>query len=223
MITILISHEFDIIRIFYNIFYLVPFSNSYTWYNGIFWTLGIEFQFYLIIGLTIGLIINKNIKIIVFLILLFSVTGYFIQLKNSYGFIFHSAHYFGFGILTLLIYKKKISMLYGHILLFSLCLFLSYSVSILTGGMGYFTALAILHLSFRSTITDYFGCISYSMYLTHPLAGFYLANYLKNFQLNIYFLMLILIILCTLIATLFYITIERPALKFSKHILIKNG
>ncbi|KLT66636.1 hypothetical protein AB669_05545 [Pedobacter sp. BMA] len=223
MITILITHEFNIVRILYNIFYLVPFSDSYKWYNGVFWTLGIEFQFYLIIGLTIGLIINKNIKVIVFFILLISMTGYFIQLKNNYGFILHSAHYFGFGILTLLIYKKRISILYGHILLFGLCFFLSCSISILTGCIGYFSALAILHLSFRNIITDYFGRISYSLYLTHPLAGFYLADYLKHFQLNIYLLILILVILCTLIANLFYAAIERPALKFSKRISIKNG
>jgi peptidoglycan/LPS O-acetylase OafA/YrhL len=43
-------YQFDFLKVIFHLAYLIPFSN-YDWYQSVFWTLGLEFQFYILIGL----------------------------------------------------------------------------------------------------------------------------------------------------------------------------
>lgn len=217
LISVLLLGQFDPIRFLFHLLYLIPFS-GYDWYQSIFWTLGIEFQFYILIGLCFPLLKKGNIYVVVAIILLLSGTGYFINVMRSRDFIFHNIHYFGYGILALLIKKERIPLKVGHLLLLALTLFLCLKISIITGLIGYVVALTIIHLSFENSVSNFLGRISYSLYLTHVLIGGMLLVLFKPLIPNIYMLFLALLLCCIAVAFVYYRFIEKAALRWSKSV-----
>jgi len=215
LVSILLLGQFEPIRFVFHLLYIIPFS-GYDWYQSIFWTLGIEFQFYILIGLCFPLLKTGNIYLVIAIILLLSGTGYFIT--RSHDFIFHSIHYFGYGILVLLIKKERILLKIGHLLLLALTVFLCLKISIITGLIGYVAALAIIHLSFENALSNFLGRISYSLYLTHTLTGGLLLALFKPLFPNIYSLFLALLLCCITVAFVYYLCIEKTALRWSKSI-----
>lgn len=215
LVSILLLGQVEPIRFVFHLLYIIPFS-GYDWYQSIFWTLGIEFQFYILIGLCFPLLKKGNIYLVIAIILLLSGTGYFIT--RSHNFIFHSIHYFGYGILVLLIKKERILLKIGHLLLLALTVFLCLKISIITGLIGYVTALAIIHLSFENALSNFLGRISYSLYLTHTLTGGLLLALFKSLFPNIYGLFFALLLCCITVAIVYYLYIEKTALRWSKSI-----
>ena len=108
IICLLLGYPFNLTKIFFNVLYLVPFSDE-TWYLGIFWTLGVEFQFYVIVGLCFKFIKHSNIYLLLTILLVFTSIGYFLPINKEYAFIFRHAHYFCIGIIALLFNKKRIT------------------------------------------------------------------------------------------------------------------
>ena len=98
MICLLLGYPFNFSKIFSNLFYLVPFSNQ-TWYQDIFWTLGIEFQFYILIGICFRFIKEGNIYLLTIILFILSTSGYFLPIKNEYQFIFIHYHSFRLSVL----------------------------------------------------------------------------------------------------------------------------
>jgi peptidoglycan/LPS O-acetylase OafA/YrhL len=73
---------FDFWKIFLHLTYLIPFTSE-TWYNNIYWTLAIEFQYYLLIGLLYPFIfINKYFTLVGLTLICFS--HYLVQLFPSF-------------------------------------------------------------------------------------------------------------------------------------------
>jgi peptidoglycan/LPS O-acetylase OafA/YrhL len=71
--------QFDLGQIGAHLLYLVPFTN-YEWVNGVYWTLAIEFQFYLFIGALFPIfrvIANSNVYGAGMLIVIFSAAAFF--------------------------------------------------------------------------------------------------------------------------------------------------
>jgi peptidoglycan/LPS O-acetylase OafA/YrhL len=221
IICAIIEPQFNILKLIFNTFYLVPFTN-YQWYSGIFWTLGVEFQFYILIGIFFTLIKNSNKYILMCSLLFFGFLGSFITQNQSYWLIVHNFHYFIFGLIILITIKKKISLVEGHVLLFILTIFLCFKIAIVTGLVGYLTAITILHLNFETTITNFLGKISYSLYLTHTLTADLFLSILGNNSINAYLLFVILNLCCLIIAAIFYFIFERIALKWSRNIKVNN-
>ncbi|MBB2144096.1 acyltransferase family protein [Pedobacter sp. LMG 31464] len=217
LLSIISLQQLDILKLLSHITYFVPFT-TYLWYQSIFWTLGIEFQFYLIIGLLFPVFKSGNIKIVLTIILLIAAGGYFIEVPRSHYFITHNAHFFAYGLITLLAKKNKISVITWHILILSLTLYLALTISIHTAILGYITSLVIFYLNFQFSITNFLGRISYSLYLVHMFFGALLFEYLRRYHIPIPALFLIIMVWCILVAYIFYILIEKPALKLSKSI-----
>jgi peptidoglycan/LPS O-acetylase OafA/YrhL len=73
---------FDLWKIFLHLTYLIPFTSE-AWYNNIYWTLAIEFQYYLLIGLFYPFIfINKYFTLVGLTLICFS--HYLVRLLPSF-------------------------------------------------------------------------------------------------------------------------------------------
>ena len=209
-------NSINIYQLLLHISYLIPFS-SYAWYQNIFWTLGIEFQFYLLIGLTFHFIKTSNIKVVWLVLLLTGITGHYLNVMNDSNFIFQYLHYFCMGILITLNKKKRLSLIKAHLSLLVITCFLCFSISISTGLIGYITSLAILHLNYETIVTNFLAKVSYSLYLTHSLIIGIFHQYFKIAEHpEAYFI--IISLFCIGLSYLFFLLVEKPALGWSKKI-----
>lgn len=177
-----ISEMPDFMQILLHIGYLIPFS-EYEWLSIVFWTLAIEFQFYLIFSLLFPLFTsNQWIRwgVQFLFIVLF---GY----SNSEAFFFYWAPVFLLGI-NLALYKdekiKKCELILISIL-FSALIFYK-----LDWEMFLFSVVPFLLIlwepSYKSNVWDFFGKISYSLYLSHTLIAFAIINIGIRFTQHLY-------------------------------------
>ena len=221
-----LGSRFNMLCFISHFFYLIPFS-QYQWYNSVYWTLGIEFQYYLFIGLTFGFLKSGNIKVLILILMFLSMVGYFIPIgfffnKKNDNYLTMNLHYFCMGIIVFLHFIKRLRLIQTHFILFGITLYLCKFISVTTGFIGYLSCLLILHVNFRTVITDFFGKISYSLYLIHlPLSGLIISLLSKKIT-NLFFLYFVTIVSCILFAFLFNRLIEIPAITWSKEITFKD-
>jgi peptidoglycan/LPS O-acetylase OafA/YrhL len=141
---------------------------GYPWLNDVFWTLAIEFQYYLLVGLAFPLLFSRNHVTRLASIILLGSTVYVFP---SGSFVFHYMFLFLLGILTC---QLKLSMI-GKIeysILTVLIIGLSFNAlavpSTIAGGIATFT---ILFVKIRNPVWRFLGNISYSLYLVHSPIG----------------------------------------------------
>jgi peptidoglycan/LPS O-acetylase OafA/YrhL len=170
--------ELSFTQITLHLGYLIPFFEGFKWLNNVFWTLAIEFQYYLVISVLILLVTEGKIAgRFVFYILMMLSPFYF---TNPNFFPSYSA-LFLMGICWSFYYLKK-----SNLLEFLVVLFLSFLIVYLKLGhieaiVGIITTLIIQVFTTSSIkILDFFGNISYSLYLIHPLIGGTLINILSH-------------------------------------------
>ncbi|MDB4926769.1 acyltransferase [Mucilaginibacter sp.] len=203
-----------------HVFYIVPFT-KYQFYNSVFWTLCVEFQFYLIIGI-LYFISNSPLYKIIFL-LAFSSTC-FIPFSNSYFLVFTYAPIFALGISLIDFYQvRRPVYIVLPILLIGLVLYkFGLTISILL----VISSLIVLYFKLVIKQLSFLGDISYSLYLIHPLVLFTILGILKKLHINIttnrYLWVFCEIVIAICVAYLFYILIEKPSQKLSKRINIKG-
>lgn len=195
---------------------------DYKWLNASFWTLAIEFQYYLLIGLLFPLIVSKNkflrfgVFILFLLSFLFNKSGAFI---TAYGPLFL------IGIITFL-YKSGQIKLLEYLITFFSCLFVTYFfldpvyvfVGLLSVGL-------ILFVKIKNKAIIFLGSISYSLYLLHPIIGQKIINLSQNFVHNEWLKMGVVFIaigISILASYLLYRLIEAPSQRISKNIKFQN-
>jgi peptidoglycan/LPS O-acetylase OafA/YrhL len=158
--------------------YLVPFVEGAQWISKVFWTLSIEFQYYIYLALFIplGLSSNKMLKVLFFVTL--AVLPF---VTNEFYFFPHWASFFAMGIIFVFWIKEKINTL------IFIMLFVLYSVIIVIkqGFLDYSIALMTLFVVFRfgyfkTKVGEFFGQISYSLYLFHTLVGLSFINLMSS-------------------------------------------
>jgi peptidoglycan/LPS O-acetylase OafA/YrhL len=164
----------------------VGYLNAFTggpWIIGVFWTLGIEFQYYLLIGILFPVFASKSrlLESIVFLpllIILLEHHEFALRPRGEQGgLIFPYAFVFLMGIFTF----KYRSGLTGRraylvsLLLVSLCAAACQGPIIALTALS--TALLIAFAHFRSRILEWVGMISYSLYLIPLLSGYKLNRF----------------------------------------------
>lgn len=213
-------YEINWFNLALHIGYLNVFFDN-IWVNPVFWTLAIEFQFYIIIGLIFPILNSKSKTYFLLAISLFSA---FICLKNPMPqFIFIHFHLFILGILCFLRYTRSIS---SPAFLFQVVLnsgFLYYF-----HGKGYVVAalltvlLILYNVSIKSQSMLFMGKISYSLYLIHWVIGVELIRnlFVHYFRDSSEFTKIVLavgiIILCLVLSGLFYRIIEQPSIQWAK-------
>jgi len=147
-----------------NLLFTIPFT-EYKWINGVCWTLAIELQFYIFIGLFFSIMFARSIWWFVFVYVLISFVP-----SEKIGFIQYSS-LFALGGTALLWQQRRISAtLFGAgLLLFGVLIF--YRFGMYAALVGITTSLAINTIKIKVAGLTLLGKISYSMYLVHGLIG----------------------------------------------------
>jgi peptidoglycan/LPS O-acetylase OafA/YrhL len=204
-----------------NLLYHIGYINNFTtnsYINVVYWTLGIEFQFYILIGLLFG-IMNRSIYWLAFIIISFLSLS-FISIKGT-SLIFEQLPLFCAGILIFYInfserYPKPVLIL---LLIATFGLIAHNDLS--TFYTSLFTVAIILIPMRRYKIVNFLAMISYSLYLIHVPVGGRVINWSLRFvktDMERYWIIVLALAVCIITAYLFYILIEKWTTNISKKI-----
>ncbi|GGF15743.1 hypothetical protein GCM10011383_28790 [Hymenobacter cavernae] len=197
-------------------------ATHYKWFNGVFWTLAIEFQYYIVLGILFNVMFTKSrIAVFVGVNLLLGLIHYIPGLGGENFFSFSSL--FAMGGLTLLFQKKQIDTLKYFstmAILFGLAWF---GISLVAAVFGLFTSLTIAFIRGEHSIFKFLGKISYSIYLTHFLVGSTIEFVLSRVFVPATELQNIIgIVVCVLMscvgAYIYYSMVEKPFLQLARRL-----
>jgi len=190
-----------------------------TYYNVVYWTLGIEFQFYILIGLLFTLINRSTTSLIIFMALLMAAT--FIRVDHM-QLIFPYLSIFGIGILTYFYqFKKQLSFTLYMVICSAFLVQIYYYLLPATFFATAFTLIALNFWNYRNAVIDFFSNISFSLYLTHTTIGGKIINLglrCIHIPAERYLLFMLALGICILFAYLFYLAIEKPFILIGKRI-----
>lgn len=202
-----------------HILYVVPFTN-FEFYNHIFWTLGVEFQFYVLIGALYFL--SQHLYFRVSFLILFSLSS-FITLEKSDYLVITYAPIFAMGIAIMHYHLTKRNEYLICSAFSAMLVFLNFNLPILLLLIA--VTFFISYVKKISTYFNFLGEISYSLYIIHPLVLIYLIGLLKKLPIapSLELLLLLVKVLIAIgSAYIFYILIERPPIRYSKKISYKK-
>ena len=215
-----------------NFTFITPYINT-TWFNPVFWTLTIEFQFYIIIGLLLPIIMTQKVKNIVLPLLLLQIIGFI-----DFLWFFRYASFFVLGIILFLIKEKLISKAY--IILLTVCtLLICFYQNVLPANLNLYIyapfmfsiiTFSIILLGFNPDfkLTNHLGKISYSLYVTHYPVGqvaeiaFKRITSVHETQGGKILMLFIYVIIAIIFASIFYKLVEKPFIIYSKKIRQKK-
>ncbi|HVG33752.1 MAG TPA: acyltransferase [Pyrinomonadaceae bacterium] len=195
---------------------------GYQWINPVFWTLAIEFQYYLLIGLLFPLVSSRNVWVRACTFLALASLSFIIRPST---FIFHFIFLFLLGMLTFqyrtgLLTKRHYLAVF---LLLSVGLYLS--LGAIVAGVGVSTALIIAFVRVKNVVLKFFGDISYSLYLLHVPVGMTIVI-LSVRSVNSFggkmFVLLFATMMSILASYLLYRLVERPSQRLSSAITYRK-
>lgn len=214
--------EISFKQVFLHFGYLIPFFEGYKWLNQVYWTLAIEFQYYFFVALLFIPLIKSN--------LIFRILIYILIIALSFiggkTFLPYWLPVFLLGII-LFLYKAKFIELKEYytvsLFLIALC-FYKYPIASVS-----FSVLPVILILFYSNIKiwglDFFGKMSYSIYLVHPLIGASLINILSHSIKSDIGKILVIssgVLLTLISAYVMYRVVEKPSKKLSASITYKK-
>ena len=208
-------------EVFLHLGYLIPFFDGARWISPVFWTLAIEFQYYIFLGIAFPLIASQKLYIrsIAYLIFLFSAL-----FSINRIFLFVHLPIFLLGINVCLYLLKKISF-YEFLIIYILsCIMILFYHTMIDLIAANITVLSVLFIrNYQDRITSFLGKISYSIYIIHPIFGTAFINYTSHIVHDPWQKLLVIITGVTI--TIFssyviYKVIEEPSKKLSSKIKI---
>lgn len=213
----------SLLQVFQNVFYLVPFVENAKWLNAVYWTLGIELQYYLSIALIIPIMkkgmwhFRGSMAFLMAAFLLFSESA-------PKGIIISQLPYFMLGI-AIAFYKieriKWLEMLMMSILILSVI----YGVNRFALWVALFTWTCILTIpTYNPQFTKFLGRQSYSLYLIHGTIGCSTVNLLMPHFSNPFEKVLIVLAAITVSiigAEFMYRMVEAPSHRWSKRVKVR--
>lgn len=199
--------------------YLIPFFEGADWINPAFWTLAVEFQYYLALALLIPLVLKKSLIYRIGFYVIF-ISAVFLPISK------HFLPFWGAYFMVGITYAFYITKLIGKTELFLLYIVLS---GIILWKQGAFdlglaaAAITAIHYfpHFKTKITLFLGKISYSLYLVHSIFGAAFVNYLSHHFKSPMGKFLVIsggIIISIVSAYVMYRLIEKPSQRISKKI-----
>jgi len=202
--------------------YLVPFVEDAKWIREIFWTLSVEFQYYIFLATFFPLALSdKKFLRWGFNILILTIP--FLVPANS--FFIHWAAYFGVGIFYALYITKKYTLKESLVMILfcSLVIYKEQGLIDLSIALG---ALSIIHFfpNSKSGIGLFLGKISYSFYLLHSIIGLGYINFMSHLVSSSTGKFLVIssgLVLSIISAYIFWKFIEKPSQLRSQKIKIK--
>jgi peptidoglycan/LPS O-acetylase OafA/YrhL len=204
--------------LFLHLGYLNAFFH-FPWYNDVYWTLAIEFQYYLIIALVFPLLMHRSKVYNYILILALSVLAFAI---NEHSLIFTYGLLFVAGIL---LFQVRIGYLsqkeFGAMLLTVLILlYIRFDDRYLVAALlPYFF---ITYFEFTDKVSKFLGQISYSVYLVHIPIGGRIINLSETFfkdELTRSLMVFVALAVSIFAAWVFFVVIEKPAINWSKKLI----
>ncbi|MDX2195576.1 MAG: acyltransferase [Cytophagales bacterium] len=211
----------DILTVAYHIGYLNAFFDK-PWLNPVFWTLAVEFQYYLILGAIFPLTAGRFWQFsAVFFALIF------INFISDYRVLFFSySIFFAIGMLFFRLYNGMDNKYLTYILFFaSLCaVYIKYShVELITVA---FTYALIFIINLNYSYFKFWGDISYGVYLLHVPIGNKIVRFSQNYTSGVWQRsgMILLSLAVTIgVAYITYLYIEKPFINYSKKIKYKKN
>lgn len=199
-----------------HLFYLNAFFKQ-DWVNDVYWTLAIEFQYYLMIGLLYPLLTCKNItRYIIFAAL--AVVSIVCASPDFKPFVVHWLFLFMIGILVFWNIAKSNNGKSFWVILLLLSLGSYFTLGLLITITGVLSALVILWFKKPDRFFLFLGKISYSLYLTHEFTGRKIISLGVRFfpgPLGQLFLLIVGLGASLSVAWLLYEFVERPAVLWS--------
>lgn len=209
------------LHMLYNVSYLVDLVND-SWLNVVFWSLAIELQFYLVVGIIYPLIVHSKWIYRYLLLLPLAILAYFFQ-DDAYVF-----HYFTFFLVGIVLFQFYIKLIPAfEFLLWSAFFTFSLTLQHHWGGLicPIFAILGTLYFQKPWEPLMFMGTISYSLYLLHIPFGTdafvqFFENYISSTEAKIGLAILgfFFSIICSWI---FYRLIELPFKKLAKKVRYK--
>lgn len=193
------------------------------WLEYVFWTLAIEFQYYLSVGLLFPLISHRSPVLRTCLFTALGATA--ISISNE-AYLFHYLFLFMLGMLA---YHRHIGLVAGWrfwLSLFLLVVGTFYTLGFLVAAVGLATVCSICFVNINNRALLFLGSISYSLYLVHLPIGTRVVNIGNRFAqgpiMNI--LVLVVGLMASIVAAwLMYRFIENPAQRWSAAIKLKKA
>lgn len=210
--------DYNAWRLFSHLGYLTGIAGQ-EWLNVVYWTLGIEFQFYLLVGLFFTLMMwASSLQFLIGAVIMAALP--YIVPNSSWV-----VSYLGLFVAGLACFRYRIGQdgRNQHIFfLLIISIVLAGSMSRSVALTVFFSAAAISFCEKLSSVgLDYLGKISFSLYLLHVPIGGKVVNLLSRFgsgQLWELMASLLGLVASVLAAIIFFHFVERPAMKWSSRI-----
>ncbi|MBC7411048.1 MAG: acyltransferase [Bacteroidia bacterium] len=201
--------------------YLVPFVNNAKWFINTYWSLAVEFQYYLVLCAIYPLMVCSNFVVRNLCNLLFLTAS---LIFTNITLLPHWTPVFMLGIAYVGFINNKYSVVEFVVLqIISLALVLHlFSITVFLVCVA---TLVIIHFfkEFKTVVTLFLGRISYSLYLLHGITGGFVINYLShNYKSTVQQIVVIMFgfVVALGCSYLFYLVIEKPSQALSKRILV---
>lgn len=193
------------------------------WLSPVFWTLAIEFQFYLLISLLYPVFcLESGLKRWAVLILFCSIPFIF----PSRAFVSGYLCLFALGILSFQYYSGLISRLEFLVLFVGIAVLCLLGLGIQATLVATLTSLTLAFLKIRCcSALIYLGVISYSLYLIHVPIGGRVVNIFRRVAISDFelFCTSVVALAVSLIAAwIFYELIERPAHRWAARLAFRD-
>jgi peptidoglycan/LPS O-acetylase OafA/YrhL len=204
--------EFSVVNFLLHLGYLIPLVEGQKWINPIYWSLAVEFQFYLFLSLAFTglrqLFFSRR-----FLVYILMLSACFISTEKA--FVFRWLPLFLVGIIYVLKQHKIIEFKEYIIVSFVSFGLIYYLLDFPNLCVAIFT-LSVVHYfpTYNPKCSNFLGKISYSLYLIHLIIGQALVNFLSHtYRLPYQKIIVILLayVLSVFAAWLLYKWIEQPS------------
>lgn len=147
------------------------------WINVVYWTLAVEWQWYVLVGICFGLLVSRN-SLPRFCLVVAAMTTYFLIPNDRLLF-----HFLPIFLIGVFVFQHRIGLI-GRTRLLALIAAMLWAMHRPTGWIvaliSVATGLLIAFVSFRHRIADFLGDVSYSVYLLHLPVGVGLITWFSH-------------------------------------------
>jgi len=204
---------YDFRQLILNISWMAPFFGV-KWIVVIFWTLAVEFQYYVLTGLTNPLMTRNGTARY---LITAACIGLSFLIPAHYLTIFHHYIFFATGYQAFLLYTGRIGRIEFLIFMIATTAFILYTGTYMPLIATLMTVAAIFVLKKDYSVPRFLGNISYSLYLTHGLAGGAVVIFtVGKWPDGVRFITAVVV--AVIFAFIYWRLVERPFIRMSKKI-----
>ncbi|KQS32759.1 acyltransferase [Dyadobacter sp. Leaf189] len=215
------AFSIDYAQLFAHLGYLNAFIGK-DWLNPVFWTLAIEFQYYIVIALIFPLISSRIPVVWITTLILFNCLSFYFD-RN---YLFNFSVFFSTGIVIYRLLVDKLTLKNFATCIAVLIAFGFYRYSYLEVLVILSTSILILAPLRPSLLSSFFGNISYSLYLLHFPIGLRVVNLTQRFVDNELLrsaAVVAALLLSIYVAYIYFRVIEKPCKEASQRIKYQKG